>query len=261
MISFNKFSEYVGLMSQISDNLKDFASRTTNIDSVVQQIDSSLQENKRLSQFLASHFEKIELAGLASLKAVDISDSHFKEAIEKLKEETENTLNLAFRAVNDSASHFSEALEKLKEEVDNRISRLNQDATDNESRITGIYNEIAAKLTAVTSQHIGQLQAAYSNALPQFDQLNNLRILPKIQEQVSDSFSRLQSDSDANTLKLVEAVNQLNITMEGVKENLTSLAATARSRTARPKKPKTGILRRLRNPFSFFLRKRNPDQS
>jgi hypothetical protein len=83
MISFNKFSEYVALMSRISDNLKDFASRTSNIDSVVQQIDSSLQENKRLSQFLTSHFEKIEMAGLASLKAVDISDSHFKEAIEK----------------------------------------------------------------------------------------------------------------------------------------------------------------------------------
>jgi len=257
MISFNKFSEYVALMSRISDNLKDFASRTSNIDSVVQQIDSSLQENKRLSQFLTLHFEKIEMAGLASLKAVDISDSHFKEAIEKLKEETENTLNQAFRAVNESASHFSEAIEKLKEEVDKRISRLNQEAADNESRITDIYNEIGAKLTAVTSQHISQLQAAYSNALPQFDQLNNLQILPKIQEQVSDSFSRLRNDSDTNNLRLVEAVNQLNTTMTGVRENLTSLTAQTKSRTARPGKPKTGFLGRLRNPFSFFRRKSN----
>jgi hypothetical protein len=49
--------------------------------------------------------------------------------------------------------------------------------------------------------------------------------------------------------------------MAGVKENLTNLAASARSHTPRTKKPKTGILRRLRKPFSFFKRKRNPDKS
>jgi hypothetical protein len=129
MSAFNKFSEYVSLMSQISDNLRDFASRTKNIDNVVDQIGNSLQENNRLSRFLSLHFEKIETAGNAALKAVDLSDSHFKEAIEKLREETDNTLNQAFRAVNESASHFSGAI-KLKEEIDNRISRLNRDAAD-----------------------------------------------------------------------------------------------------------------------------------
>src|SRR4030066_642560 len=101
-------------MSQISENLKDFASRTRSVDNIVNQIDLSLQENNRLSRFLTAHFEKIETAGDAALKAVDLSDSHFKEAIEKLKEETDKSLNQAFRAVNESASHFSGAIEKLK---------------------------------------------------------------------------------------------------------------------------------------------------
>jgi len=209
MVTFNKFSEYISLMSQISDNLRDFANRTASIDNVVNQIDLSLQENNRLSRFLTAHFEKIETAGDAALKAVDLSDSHFKEAIEKLKEETDKSLSLAFRTVNESASHFSSALEKLKEETDSRISRLNRDASDNESKLTEIYKEISASLATVTAQHISQLQEAYSQAVPRFEQLNNLQILPEIREKVLESVSRMQNDSNQNTAKLIEAINQL----------------------------------------------------
>jgi uncharacterized protein Yka (UPF0111/DUF47 family) len=257
MIAFIKFSEYVSLMSQISDNLKDFASRTKNIDSVIEQINSSIQENKRLSQFLTSHFEKIETAGLASLKAVDLSDSHFKEAIEKLREETDNTLNQAFRAVNESASYFSSAIEKLKEETDNRISRLNQDAAGNESKLAEIYNDIGNRLSSVTSMHISQLQAAYSNALPQFDQLSNLQILPKIQELISDSTSKLQNDSNTNSSRLIEAINQLNNSLTSVADNLINYTAIAKFHGTKPKKPKSGFFRKLRNPALLFRRKRN----
>ena len=260
MIAFSKFSEYVSLMSQISDNLRDFASRTRNIDSVVSQIDSTLQENNRLSLFLTSHFEKIETTGLAALKAVDLSDSHFKEAIEKLREETDKTLNQTFKAVNESASHFSGAMEKLKEEIDNRISRLNQDAAGNESKLTEIYNEIGNKLSLVTSLHISQLQQAYTNALPQFDQLNNLQMLPKIQELISDSSSRLQNDSNANSARLLEAINQLNNSLTSVTDNLSNYTALAKFRSKRSVKPKSGFFSKLRNPALFFRRKRNTEQ-
>lgn len=250
MSAFNKFSEYVSLMSKISDNLRDFASRTGNIDNIVDQIDNSLQENSRLSRFLTTHFEKIETAGNAALKAVDLSDSHFKEAIEKLKEETDNTLNQAFRAVNESAAHFSGAIEKLEEEIDNRISRLNRDAADNEAKITGIYNDIGTNLASVISQHINLLQSAYSKALPQFDQLNNLQLLPKIREEVSDGVSRLQNDSSTNSARLIEAINQLN-------NSLTSVTALRKPRSANPKKPLTDFFRKLRNPGLFIRRKGN----
>ena len=242
MSAFNKFSEYVSLMSQISDNLKDFASRTKNIDNIINQIDLTLQENDRLSRFLTSHFEKIEASGFAALKAVDLSDAHFREAIEKLKVETDNCLNQAFRAVNESASHFSGAIEKLKEEIDSRISHLNQDASANESKLAEIYNEIGIKMASATSEHISQLQAAYSNAVPRFDQLNNLQILPKIQEQLSDGISQLQ-----NNTKLVEAINQLNASL-----------ITKKSRT-RLKTSQSNFFRKLRNPALFFRRKGNTE--
>jgi len=255
MITFNKFSEYILLMSQISDNLKDFASRTKNIDNVVNQIDLSLQENNRLSRFLTSHFEKIETSGLAALKAVDLSDSHFKEAIEKLKEETDNCLNQAFRAVNESSSHFSGAIEKLKEEIDNRISHLNQGASDNESRLTEIYNDISVRLASVTSQHISEFQTAYSNAIPHFDHLNNLQLLPKIQEQVSASLSDMQDELNLNNARLIEAVNQLNNSLTNIKDDLVHYKVSTKPRGAKPKNPISDLFRKLQNPASFFRRK------
>jgi len=39
--------------------------------------------------------------------------------------------------------------------------------------------------------------------------LNNLQILPEIREKVLESVSRMQSDSNQNTAKLIEAINQL----------------------------------------------------
>jgi len=255
MITFNKFSEYISLMSQISDNLKDFASRTKNIDNVVNQIDLSLQENNRLSRFLTSHFEKIETSGLAALKAVDLSDSHFKEAIEKLREETDNCLNQAFRAVNDSSSHFSGAIEKLKEEIDNRISNLNRGASDNESKLTEIYNDISARLASVTSQHISEFQTAYSNAIPHFDLLNNLQLLPKIQEQVSASLSDMQNELNLNSARLIEAVNQLNISLTNIKDDLVHYKVSTKPRGAKPKNPISDLFRKLQNRASFFRRK------
>jgi len=242
MVTFNKFSEYISLMTQISDNLRDFANRTASIDNVVNQIDLSLQENNRLSRFLTAHFEKIETAGDAALKAVDLSDSHFKEAIERLKEETDKSLSLAFRTVNESASHFSSALEKLKEETDSRISRLNMDASDNEAKLTEIYKEIGASLATVTAQHISQLQEAYSQAVPRFEQLNNLQILPEIREKVLESVSRMQSDSNQNTAKLIEAINQLKL----------------RPSTGRkPEKPLSVLSRYWTDAQMFFRRRSN----
>lgn len=255
MITFNKFSEYILLMSQISDNLKDFASRTKNIDNVVNQIDLSLQENNRLSRFLTSHFEKIETSGLAALKAVDLSDSHFREAIEKLKEETDKCLNQAFRAVNESSSHFSGAIEKLKEEIDNRISHLNQGASDNESKLTEIYNDISARLASVTSQHISEFQTAYSNAIPHFDLLNNLQLLPKIQEQVSASLSNMLNELNLNSARLIEAVNQINNSLTNIKDDLVHYKVSTKPRGAKPKHPISDLFRKLQNPASFFRRK------
>ena len=195
MGAFNEFSNYLALMEQISNNLKEFASRTTNIDSVVNNIDESLQGSNRLTQFLTSHFEKIENAGGASLKAVDIADTHFREAIEK-----------------------------LKEGIDNRISKLNETADIHETDLKEIYRTIFEDLSRITSEHIKQFQEAYSNAVPQFNQLDHLEVLPGFKEQVGDNTSKLRDESNTNTFKLIDSINKLNSSLNGLKDKVNNEA-------------------------------------
>lgn len=222
--ALQKFSEYLSSMNQISDNLKEFAFRTLDVNRVVNKIDTGLEENNRLSKFLTSHFEKIESAGNAARKAVDIADLTFKDSIDTLKEGTKNYVDQAIKEVNLSSSVFTNAIENLKEEITARISQLNQDATNNESKLREIYSEVGAKLELITSQHLGQLQSAYSNAIPQFNQLSNLETLPKIQEQVSDGVSKIQNESNVNSSKLIDSINQLNTSLNDLKVNLNNTA-------------------------------------
>ena len=60
MEAFNKFSEFLNIMAVISDNLKSFAGRTSNIDGIATQIKSTLDESKELTKFLTTHFETEE---------------------------------------------------------------------------------------------------------------------------------------------------------------------------------------------------------
>src|SRR5690606_16816372 len=89
MNTFKEFSNYLSTMEAISVNLKEFASRTVAIDAIAAEINSSLEDSKKLSQFLTTHFEKIESSGINALNAVDFADSHFRTAIDQLNKEIE----------------------------------------------------------------------------------------------------------------------------------------------------------------------------
>lgn len=208
--AFHKFSEYISALSQISNNLREFSSRTIDINRVVNKIDTGLDDNSRLTRFLSEHFEKIETIGNTALKAVDLSDSMFKEAMEHLREETEKFVDQTLQAVNLSSSHFTSAIEKLKEETDKRIAQLNRDASNNEMQLKEIYDDIGVKLSSITVQHLNQLQSAYTSAIPQFNHLSNLQILPKIQEDVASGVIQIQSETTSNAFKLIEKLSVLN---------------------------------------------------
>ena len=166
MKAFNKFSKNVSIIAHISTNLKDFAKRTGAIDTVASQINSSLQESQKLSRFLTEHFEKIETSGNQALKAVNYSDSHFRDAIEK-----------------------------LREEIDTRIAKINKNANNHESQIQEVYDTIGKKLNTITSKHLDEFKSAYSDAVPNFKKLNHLEILQPIKESLDDSFLERKNDS------------------------------------------------------------------
>lgn len=226
MDAFNKFSESLSIMSMISSNLKDFASRTVNIDKVVSQIDSSLQENLRLHQFLTSHFEKIESFSRTTTSAVEMSDKSFRKAIDLLD------VNL------------KDSLDKLNSEIENRISSINKITDSTESVLVSIFDEIGKKLNEITAHHLVSLETAFSEAIPQFNQLEKLESLPQMTERLTENTTKIQNDSNSNSLKIIESITLLNSSLIRVKElmsnqavllKLSSIDDNLRKKTGEPK--------------------------
>ncbi|MDY0278801.1 MAG: hypothetical protein RBQ97_12030, partial [Acholeplasma sp.] len=207
----HQFAGYLDLMGRISTQLQDFASRTSNIDSITKHIEGSLEENRTLVEFLSSHFNKIENAGNAALSAVDIADSRFREAIEKLSISTESTLENLYKSITESSSKFAEAIDKINIEIQTRTEKINQNAADHESKITEIYNDIGIKLKLITDEHLSQLETAFKDLSPKFDELKHLTELPMIREQFTNVH---------NGKKFIDVVEGLNESVLSVKENM-----------------------------------------
>jgi hypothetical protein len=206
MDAFNKFSESLSIMSMISSNLKDFASRTVNIDKVVSQIDSSLQENLKLHKFLTSHFEKIETFSETTTLAVQMSGISFSKAIDLLD------VNL------------KDSLDKLNSEIENRISSINKITDSTESVLISIFEEIGKKLNEITEHHIESLETAFSESIPQFNQLEKLELLPQMTEQLTENTTKIQNESNSNSLKIIDSISQLNSSILMVKELMNNQA-------------------------------------
>jgi len=211
--SYNKFAGYLDLMGQISVQLQDFASRTSNIDTVIKHIDSGLAENKMLINFLADHFSKIENAGNAALAAVNVADSHFSKAIDKLKTNSDVYFEKLLDSISLSSSKFAEAVNKINEEVQIRTEKINQNASDHESKIIEIYNDIGSKLKAITDEYLGSLEKSFSESTPDFSQLKHLTALSQIKEQfiVEKGF---------NNDKFVDVIKNLNDSLSKIKANI-----------------------------------------
>ena len=225
MSAFNKFSNYLSLMNKISENLYNFSTRTENVETIANELKSTIKESHELSRFLTSHFQQIQSAGSSALNAVNLSDSHFREAIERLSNET-NT----------------------------RISALYSLSDNTESTIKETFENIGSKLNEITEKHLNSLTIAYNESVPHFEQLDNLKLLPEFRDK-----STIQSK------ELIDAINQLNRSLSSISNRidsqsvLTKLDAIEKSLKRRTtttvneqseKPTKTGFFKKLKNRFS-----------
>lgn len=254
--SFNQFADYLELMGRISLQLQDFASRTSNIDSITRHIEASLSENKKLIMFLSSHFDKIENIGNAALRAVDIADGSFSAAIENLKTKSNDYFEKLFDSITKTSSKFAENIENLNNEIKTRTQTLNQNAAYHESKISEIFNDIRIKLKTITDEYIGQLNSSFKEAVPKFDELKHLTELPAIREQFTNNL---------NSRKFIEVVEEINESVLKVKENfnqnnllskLSSIEDVLKRKKSNPPKPHNESKESLRpmeeTPVSIF---------
>jgi hypothetical protein len=178
MEAFQSFSGYLAGMEEIASNLKDFALRTSQIDKISGQIENTLMESRELVRFLNSHFDKIENAGTAALKAVDLSDSHFRESVELLKERTQASVETLFSLSDKTESDLKETL-----------------------------NQITGRITDATNKHIEEFVSAYSQAVPRF---RNLELLQPIQEMLATKSDSLINQSEKTNQAILTILNELS---------------------------------------------------
>lgn len=213
MQSYNKFAGYLELMGQISWQLQDFATRTSNVDSVIKNIDRGLKDNLMLISFITEHFNKIENVGNSALAAVSIADSHFSKAIDKLQINSDVYFEKLLDSISLSSSKFAEAVSKINEEVQLRTEKINQNASDQESKITEIYNEIGNKLKLITNEYLGNLEKSFSESTPDFGQLKHLSALSQLKEQFI-------VEKGINNDKFVDIIKNLNDSLSKIKANI-----------------------------------------
>ena len=228
MASFGKFSEYIGLMGQISDNLKEFAGRTRNVDQIIAQIDQSLSDNKRLFQFLSSHFEKIEEAGHNALKAVDLADLSFKDAVEKLEQEIRSRQTILNNTASDADTKAREAIDNLNTSLKERIALLNKTVDD---------------------------------AFPRFSHLDQLERLQGMQEAISAGTEGINTLIDeVRNLSLSLNNNSIKLKLDSIEDLLSKRRSRSGHSSNQPgivPRTRAGrILKRFQEQAGSFLRKR-----
>jgi hypothetical protein len=207
---FKKFSTYLSSMEEISKNLKDFATRTVAVDAIVGQISTSLDDSKKLSQYLTHHLEKIESSGTHALDAVNYADSHFRNAIEK-----------------------------LEKEINVRISKINSSAIDHESSLKGIYEDIGNSLNKVISEHIKEFTKSYAAAVPQFEHLENLKELGPIKNVIESKADLLNTNGASNNENLIQKIAGLNDSINQITKDFNTASTGFKLANLKNEKPKT----------------------
>ena len=221
--SFDKFSIYIKTINKISENLVQFSNRTEVVETIAGEIKSTLHDSKELSKFLSLHFQQIQSAGGAALNAVNLSDSHFREAIER-----------------------------LKAEIDNRISELNSKANSAESSIKETFDNIGIKLNNITAAHLDKLTVAYNGSMPHFEQLDNLNLIPELGDKSSNQSKELINAVNLLNTSLISLGERIN--NQSVLSKLDEIERSLKRRTPSIKQietpePKIGFFKRIRDNF------------
>ncbi|NPA45241.1 MAG: hypothetical protein GXO49_06895 [Chlorobi bacterium] len=158
---------HLNQIEKISENLKSFAERTEDVEMIAKSIDTSLKESRELTEFLTNHFKQLDNFKKYSIKAVNYTDAHFRDIIEK-----------------------------LTKEVENRIRRLNELSNQTDADLREIFQKISENLDKKTQEHIRAFYKAYNDAVPKFDNLNKLKLLDEIKKVLEKNLEqeRIQSD-------------------------------------------------------------------
>ncbi len=179
MESYREFSNYLGLMSEISERLSGFASKTQNIEDLAQEVKNTFTESQQLFQFLSTHLRGVENIGQQSLEAINAADSHFNQAVQQLDRE----MNARIQTLSDGSNAF-------------------------DSRITEIFTQVGERLQEITRYHVEALSNAYHNNLPEFKRLEKLDNLDGISDKL-DGIANIETISQIHAEQVQSMVSPI----------------------------------------------------
>ena len=155
MEAYREFSQYLGMMSEITAKMASFAERTHNIEEIANELKNNLNESRNLFHFLSEHMRGVENIGQQSLEAINAADSHFNQAIGQLDRE----MTARVQALSNSTNAF-------------------------DSKIREIFDQVGKELQEISRAHIELLSNAYHDSLPEVQRLEKLNELDAISEKL-----------------------------------------------------------------------------
>lgn len=130
---------------------------------------------------------------------------------------------------------------------------LNNLSDATETTLKEVFDSIGEKLNEITETHLNSLTIAYNESIPHFDELDNLKFLPELNDK-----STIQSK------ELIETINQLNRSISNISSKIDNQSVLVKldaieKRLNTKSKPERAIgindsLERPRRKKGFFSR-------
>lgn len=210
MEAYREFSQYLGMMGEITANMASFAERTHNIEEIANELKNNLNESRNLFHFLSEHMSGVENIGQQSLEAINAADSHFNQAVQMLDRE----VTARIRALSDGSNTF-------------------------DTRITQIFEQVGNELQEITRRHIDALSNAYHENLPEFrrlekldgldtisEKLDGVSQIQRIEEERSEQIQKvitplasIERKNETQSTQILSAINELNRRLDKIEKN------------------------------------------
>jgi hypothetical protein len=190
MESFHQFANYYQSLNhsmvqtvELTENLKALVSRTVGIEKIAAGIEDTFSQNKSLNQFLAENFIEVKNREASLQSAVDTSS----------------------RAIIGSFNEMQDAVNRKIQEVGNITIEM-------EPHLKNAFEQAIESVETMTKQHVMQLDRAFTEARPNFEQLDKL-------ETIDQGLQLLAEQGIESTQKqdlMLQALKDLTV---AVKEN------------------------------------------
>lgn len=152
MESFQQFAQYYNELNQsmlhtkeLTVNLKEFVVRTNHIETIAKGVGSTVDQNNKLSEYLAGHLIDVE-SREAALK---------------------NVVDTANRSI-------TESLESLKDAVRQKIVDVQQVSVQMEPKLKAVYESSLTAFERMAQEQIHLMTTAYEKSQPQLGRLDKL---------------------------------------------------------------------------------------